>query len=67
MILVENPETAARTLGRRTPVRASQQRFGNANASALTPKLLAPPQQPAGAPSLTIVNGGRKRGVTKYG
>jgi hypothetical protein len=42
------------TLALRPPVQSNQQRFGNV--SRLTPKLLAPP------PSLTIVNGGRKRG-----
>jgi hypothetical protein len=59
LLIIEDDAATARTLGRRTPVQKNQQRFDNV--SRLTPKLLASP------PALTIVNGARKRGVTKYG
>ena len=61
ILLIEDDAATARTLALRTPVDRANQRFGNV--SRLTPKLLAPP---TGAPSLTVVNGGRKRGG-KYG
>ena len=64
ILLIEDEAATARTLALRAPVQSNQQRFDNI--SRLTPKLLAPTQL-AGPPSLTIVNGGRKRGVTKYG
>jgi hypothetical protein len=58
LLVIEDDREASLTLSIREPVKSSQQRFGNV--SRLTPKLLA-------SPSLTVVNGGRKRGVTKYG
>jgi hypothetical protein len=58
LLIIEDEAATQRTLALRTPVQANQQRFGNV--SRLTPKLPPPP-------SLTVVNGGRKRGVTKYG
>jgi len=61
ILLIEDDAATARTLALRTPVQSNQQRFGNV--SRLTPKLLAPPSAPpVGPPSLTIVNGGQKRG-----
>jgi hypothetical protein len=64
ILLIEDDVATARTLALRTPVDRSNQRFGNV--SRLTPKLLAPPPQPAGPPSLTIVPERQKRGG-KYG
>jgi hypothetical protein len=65
LLVIEDDREASLTLSIREPVKSSQQRFGNI--SRLTPKLLEATPQPVGTPSLTIVNGGRKRGVTKYG
>jgi len=65
LLAIEDDRETALTLAVREPVQSSQQRFNNV--SRLTPKLLAAAPQPAGVPSLTIVTGGRKRGVTKYG
>jgi hypothetical protein len=65
MLIIEDAAATAKTLARRTPVQASQQRFGESHWRN-TPKLPAP-SQPAGPPSLTIVRNGPKRGVTKYG
>lgn len=59
LLVIEDDREAALTLSIREPVQSSQQRFNNV--SRLSPKLLA------SSPALTIVNGGRKRGVTKYG
>jgi hypothetical protein len=64
LMVIEDDRETALTLAVREPVQSSQQRFGNV--SRLTPKLLAAPQQPAGAPSLSIVRSG-KRGASKYG
>jgi hypothetical protein len=66
ILVIEDEAAAMRTLARRTPVQANQQRFGESHWRN-TPKLLPPPQQPAGPPSLTIVRNQQKRGVTKYG
>jgi hypothetical protein len=60
LLIIEDEVATARTLARRTPVQASQQRFNNV--SRLTPKLLEAPQQPAGPPTLTIVRNGQERG-----
>jgi hypothetical protein len=72
LILIEDPEAAARTLARRTPVDRAQQRFGNI--SRILPKLLPPPSQPASPPSqpaspprLTIVPTKRPARGGKYG
>jgi hypothetical protein len=59
LMVIEDDREASLTLSIREPVKSSQQRFNNV--SRLTPKLLA------SSHALTIVNGGRKRGVTKYG
>jgi hypothetical protein len=60
ILLIEDEAATARTLVLRTPVDRANQRFGNV--SRLTPKLLTAPPQSPGPPSLTVVNGGRKRG-----
>ena len=65
MLIIEDDDATAKTLARRTPVQANQQRFGNV--SRLAPALLPAPQPPAGRSSLTIVHDRQKRGVTKYG
>jgi hypothetical protein len=59
LLVIEDDRETALTLAVREPVQSSQQRMNNT--ARLTPKLLASP------PALTVVNGGRKRGVTKYG
>lgn len=64
ILLIEDEAATARTLALRSPVQSSQQRFGNV--SRLTPKLLAPPTAPLGAPALTIVHGSQKSSG-KYG
>jgi hypothetical protein len=58
LLVIEDDRETALTLAVREPVKSSQQRMNNV--SRLTPKLLA------SARALTVVNGGRKRGVTKY-
>jgi hypothetical protein len=60
LLIIEDEAATARTLARRTPVEARQQRFGNV--SRLTPKLIT--SEP---PALKTVSNQQKRGVTKYG
>ena len=59
LIIEDEAATQRSTLALRTPVQANQQRLRQC----VTPHA----ETAAASPLLTIVNGGRKRGVTKYG
>jgi hypothetical protein len=61
LLVLEDDHETSLTLSIREPVQGSQQRMNNT--ARLSAKLLPASHGPA----LTIVNGGRKRGVTKHG
>jgi len=63
ILLIEDDAATARTLALRTRVERNQQRFRNVCRTSAT---MLPPPQTDGPPTLTIVQGGRRRG-SKYG
>jgi hypothetical protein len=65
MILIEDPESTARTLTRRAPVDRRQQRFGNV--CRIAAKLLEKSSWPTSPPLLTVVPAKRSARRSKYG